>query len=210
MATVHYFYDPLCGWCYAAKPLVDVLRSVSGLAIELHGGGLFAQPTHLPQAKRAMIRDADARIADMSGQEFGKAYLDGLLPDDKTVFHSRPTIAAVLAAQRLAPERALDMVSAIQLAHYVEGRRVVEEPVLVSLAAGIGLPEAAFTQALHAVPVDAHIDETRGLMARLGLGGFPSLILEQDGNLYALPHQQFYGQPDAFRQALSQLLASER
>ncbi|MBF9233181.1 DsbA family protein [Microvirga alba] len=207
MAIVHYFYDPLCGWCYAAKPLVDVLSTIPGLEIRLHGGGLWAEPTHLPPPKRDMIRAADGRIAELSGQTFGSAYLDGLLPDEKTVFHSRPTIAAVLAAQSLDPTRALTMLGAIQHAHYVDGRRVVEDAVLTSLAAEIGFREDAFTEAFRAIPVDAHIDETRGLMARLGLGGFPSLILEHEGNLYALPHQQFYGRPREFLDALKRLPA---
>ncbi|MGU3847546.1 DsbA family protein, partial [Vibrio diabolicus] len=23
MVTVHYFFDPMCGWCYGASPLIE-------------------------------------------------------------------------------------------------------------------------------------------------------------------------------------------
>ncbi|EOD5239980.1 DsbA family protein, partial [Vibrio parahaemolyticus] len=25
MVTVHYFFDPMCGWCYGASPLIEAL-----------------------------------------------------------------------------------------------------------------------------------------------------------------------------------------
>ena len=45
-----------------------------------------------------MMRSTDDRIAKLTGQRFGAAYLDGLLINSATIWHSRPTIAAVLAA----------------------------------------------------------------------------------------------------------------
>jgi len=39
VATLHYFHDPLCGWCYAAAPLVTAAAAVPGVALKLHGGG---------------------------------------------------------------------------------------------------------------------------------------------------------------------------
>lgn len=45
MATLHYIFDPLCGWCYGAAPLVEAARTVPGLAVAFHGGGMLAGPT---------------------------------------------------------------------------------------------------------------------------------------------------------------------
>jgi putative protein-disulfide isomerase len=28
MTTLHYIFDPLCGWCYGAAPLVAAARTV--------------------------------------------------------------------------------------------------------------------------------------------------------------------------------------
>jgi putative protein-disulfide isomerase len=39
-AVLHYIYDPLCGWCYGAEPLVFAASKVDGLALSMHAGGL--------------------------------------------------------------------------------------------------------------------------------------------------------------------------
>ena len=64
---LHYVHDPLCGWCYAAAPMVDAVRK-AGIPLSLHGGGLWADPTGLSADKAAYIRKSDARIASLSGQ----------------------------------------------------------------------------------------------------------------------------------------------
>ncbi|WP_169295634.1 hypothetical protein [Advenella sp. EE-W14] len=88
---LHYIYDPLCGWCYAAESLLETaIASGSGLyELELHAGGLF-QRMHIPAGKRDMIRQSDARISQMTGQIFGDAYLKGLLDNPQTIFDSLP------------------------------------------------------------------------------------------------------------------------
>lgn len=70
-ATLHYFYDPLCGWCYAAAPLLAMAAKISGLAVELHGGGLLSGPDRCrvtPELRRYVMQH-DRRIA---GRTTGK------------------------------------------------------------------------------------------------------------------------------------------
>ena len=200
--VLHYYHDPLCGWCYAAEPLVQA--AAAEWPVVLHGGGLWDPAGRVPDAKRAQIKVTDRRIHDMTGQVFGVGYLDGLLDDPTTVFHSRPTIAAILAAEQIDGDAALPMLSAIQRAHYVEGRRVVETPVLVDLARTLGLAAAPFVAALDAAPVDRHIREARAEMRQHGLHGFPSFVVEHDGVLRRLAHESCYGNPQSFlRQIIS-------
>ncbi|HEY5567453.1 MAG TPA: DsbA family protein [Gammaproteobacteria bacterium] len=190
-AILHYIYDPLCGWCYGAEPLVTAAASTAGIELRLHAGGLWPEPTTLPDGTRRYIQQADARIASMSGQPFGPAYLSGLLLDPNMVLYSLPPIAAILAAQSIVPEKALPMLRAIQRAHYVEGRRVVEHTVLCDIAVECGLERKEFEAALRKAPAERHIGETRQLMHRVGSGGFPTFVLEKDGRLGAVPHQRY-------------------
>ena len=198
---LHYVYDPLCGWCYAAEPLVKAAAD-AGVAIVLHGGGLWDPAVHAPEAKRRSMRETDARIAQLTGQAFGEAYIDGLLVDPASVWWSRPTIAAVLAAESLEAGRGLAMIAAVQRAHYVEGRRVVEDTVLAEAAGSIGQDPARFTQALRTASVDAHIQATRRLMRSHGLQGFPGFLLERDGRVTRLPHEACYSRPADFVAAI--------
>jgi putative protein-disulfide isomerase len=205
-ATLHFIYDPLCGWCYCAEPLVNAAEKVDGLAIRLHGGGLWPEPTRLPEETRRYIRQMDERAARISGQPYGQAYLEGLLPDPTMTLDSRPTTAAVLAAEQLAGQ-GLAMLRGIQHAHYERGRKVVEPDVLADVAAEIGLDRTAFAQAVATVPVDAHITNSRRLMQQIGAGGFPAFVLEADGQWYGVPHQRYASDPAGFAAWLSQSIA---
>ena len=200
---LHYVHDPLCGWCYAAEPLVRAAIDAN-IAVVLHGGGLWDRPIHAPGAKRRMMRATDGRISELTGQPFGPAYLDGLLIDPVTIWHSRPTIAAILAARSVDASTSVPMLSAIQRAHYVDGRRVVEEAVLADLAGALGLDRTGFAAALGAVPVDRHIEDTRVMMSRHGLHGYPSFLLERDGLLTRFGHEDHYGRPREFVAAIRQ------
>ncbi|TIX61245.1 MAG: DsbA family protein, partial [Mesorhizobium sp.] len=40
-ATLTYLFDPLCGWCYGATPMLDRLEK-SGVVLELLPTGLFS------------------------------------------------------------------------------------------------------------------------------------------------------------------------
>lgn len=166
--------------------------------LRLHGGGLIDQPQRLPEAKRRQIRQADGRIAALTGQVFGPAYLDHLLDDPATIWHSQPTIAAMLAARAIDPGKELRMMQAVQTAHYADGLRVVEPPVLIALAGQLGLPEAAFEAAHRTAPVAAHIDATRALMDRMQARGYPTFLLQVAGRLVRVDHEFAYGNPEGF------------
>jgi putative protein-disulfide isomerase len=199
---LHYVHDPLCGWCYAATPMVEAVES-AGLKLKLHGGGLWDQKTRLDINKRNYIRQSDRRIATLAGREFGAPYLDGLLNDDTTVFWSRPTIAAVLNAGALGEGADLAMLHAIQAAHYQRGLHVVDSSVLQHLAVDIGLDGDEFSTAINDIPVDEHIQETRRWMQQFGLGGYPSFVVECEGKYARVAHETFYGSPKSFLQAVS-------
>jgi putative protein-disulfide isomerase len=210
-ATLHYIYDPLCGWCYGAEPLVWAAAKVDGLALRMHAGGLWPQPTRLPDATRRYIAQADARVGQMSGQPYGEPYLNGLLFDPELVLESRPVIAAVLAAQSLDADKALPMLRAIQHAHYERGQHVVRDATLREAAAEIGLDVAAFEQARAAVPVDEHIAQSQELMNNVGAQGFPTFVLQIGNDWFAVPHGRFASTPAKFAEWLDgQLRAHSR
>ncbi|UVM39099.1 DsbA family protein [Pseudomonas sp. B21-017] len=205
--TLHYIYDPLCGWCYGAKPLVQAAQTV--LPVIGHGGGMMSganRQTVSPQL-RNYVMPHDRRIAEYTGQPFGEAYFEGLLRDETAVFDSTPPIAAVLAAEQIAG-RGLELLGRLQTAHYVEGRRIADEAVLLELAAQTGLEPEAFQQAFSAADIGRHIKDSRALLARVGGQGFPTFALEQDGQFTLVDIGPWLGKPQAFAQWLSQSLSA--
>ncbi len=191
MTTLHYVFDPLCGWCYGAAPLISAARDVPDLTIVLHAGGMMAGANrHAVTSKlRDYVMSHDKRIAQLSGQTFGSAYFDELLCDSNAVLDSAPPSTAILAAEELAG-RGLDMLHRLQLAHYVEGRRIADTAVLVQLAQELGLTPRAFAETfacLAGAVTERHFTESHHWLARIGAQGFPTIALEHaDGTLARL------------------------
>lgn len=205
---LHYIYDPLCGWCYGAKPLVQAAQAV--LPVIAHGGGMMtgANRQRVSPRLRDYVMPHDRRIAEYTGQPFGEAYFEGLLRDETAVFDSAPPIAAVLAAQQVAG-RGLELLGRLQSAHYVEGRRIVDETVLIELANDIGLEAEAFQSAFENADTDRHIKASRALLASVGGHGFPTFALEQDGQFTLIDISPWLGKPQAFAAWLSQSLPAD-
>ena len=209
-ATLHLIHDPLCGWCYAAAPLVEAAGRLPGLTVQLHGGGMLVgeRRLRLTPAWRAYVMPHDQRIAQLTGQPFGAAYTDGLLQDDTVVLDSAPPTTALLAAQALGLP-GLTLLHRLQQAHFVEGQRIAEPAVLRALAAELGLDEAAFgaqLDALAGAPTEAHFTQSRALLDWLGGQGFPTLALEHAGRWTPLPVGQHLGRPEAFVAAVQAVL----
>ncbi|MGL4207650.1 MAG: DsbA family protein, partial [Aeromonadaceae bacterium] len=70
---LHYIYDPLCGWCYGAAPLLQAANQLADLEIELHAGGLWlgSRRQTMGTALRDYVRPHDERIQALTGQHFG-------------------------------------------------------------------------------------------------------------------------------------------
>ena len=204
--VLHYIYDPLCGWCYGAKPLIDVARGI--LPVVAHGGGMMAGAQRQPVS--AQLRDYvmphDHRIAQYTGQPFGEAYFEGLLCDTTAVFDSQPPTTAVLAAEQLAG-RGLELLGRLQTAHYVEGRRIADIDVLMAIAAEMGLEADGFRAAYDAASgevTQAHFKASRGLLSRVGGQGFPTVVLEQSGQYQVIDLGPYLGKPEVFAAWLRQ------
>ncbi|MBO9536240.1 DsbA family protein [Herbaspirillum sp.] len=206
--ALHYIYDPLCGWCYGAAPLVAAARKV--LPVQAHGGGMMAGPSRrqVDAGLRNYVMPHDRRIAQMTGQTFGDNYFNGLLTDTSAVFDSAPPIAAVLAMQALKGNDAgLDMLAVIQLAHYRDGLRISDESTLVALAQKLGADADAFTQALHKIEEEElarHIEASRELLNYVGGRGFPTFVLQRGDTLEVLDVGMWLGRPEEWAQFLQQ------
>jgi len=208
-AVLHYIYDPLCGWCYGAAPLLKAAREVDGLAIVLHGGGMMTGSNRRqvgPQLRNYVMQQ-DHRIAAMTGQPFGDDYFNGLLMDSTATLDSEPPTSAILAAQACAGQ-GLAMLARIQAAHYVQGLRVADATVLRSLALEIGLDPVQFDHAFAAqdgAATQAHIAASRALLNQVGGQGFPTFAVQRGETLQMLDTGRFLGQEQAWKAVLMQV-----
>lgn len=182
--VLHYIFDPLCGWCYAAAPLVKAARNVPGLSLRWHAGGMLTgeHKRTIDAQFRDYVLPHDQRIEAMTGQPFGDAYTNGLLLAAGTVLDSEPPITALLAAEQLGG-LGLEMLSAEQKAYYVDGQPISAREVLVKIAADLGLPATQFDaayMALQGQSTQEHIQMSRQLLGMVQGQGFPTFALEFD------------------------------
>ncbi|PIW62463.1 DsbA family protein [Shewanella sp. CG12_big_fil_rev_8_21_14_0_65_47_15] len=196
--TLHAIIDPLCGWCYAAAPLLDAAAK-AGFTIQLHGGGMLtgSRRKQIDANWRDYVMPHDLRIAELTGQPFGESYFDGLLRDTTIVLDSAPPIKAMLAVDTMGGD-ALAYLHSVQLAHYRDGHCASDEGNLARLAVELGLDPISFAQ--HYAQGDdklyKHILGSRALLNLIGAQGFPTMAMEtEDGKITAININRYYGQP---------------
>ncbi|WP_321960569.1 DsbA family protein [Paraburkholderia sp. J7] len=200
--TLHYIYDPFCGWCFGAGPLLTEAREIEGLHVEPHSVGMLAGPRSKMMSPewRDFVRPHEKRITAYSHVEFGAPYVNGTLEDPSVALDSGVPTAAMLAAEKLSG-RGLEMLKRLQRAYYVEGLPISNREVILSLADELGYERQsfvkAFEDALH-VTLESHIEASNQLLSRLNARGFPAFALEIGGELEALPVGRYFGRPEKF------------
>ena len=207
--TLHYVYDPLCGWCYGAAPLLEATAGLPTLQIALHAGGLWLGSRRQPmgQALRDHVRPHDERIQALTGQPFGERYFNELLLSDGLLLDSEPPIRAILAVTELGGNE-LRLLHRIQQSHYLDGQWVGDQAHLARLAQEQGITPEAFALAFGQVDLAGHLAQSQGWLRQLGGQGFPTLGLMLGESLIPLPVSSFLGEPQAFASHLAALMAA--
>ncbi|WP_282175944.1 DsbA family protein [Vibrio nereis] len=206
MVTIHYFYDPMCGWCYGATPLVESIVRSDKFKVALHPGGMLPAKTIEP-AFRQHILDSDQRISKLTGVQFGQHYLERVTGNEELVLDSYLPIRAVLVGEALGLNP-FTMLKAIQKAHYMDGKAVNKLTTLEEIAVQLGLDQKVWQEKMQTgqtLEIDA-IDNSHRLMARLGVQGYPTIFLEDKGQLKRLPHTEYYGQAEQWHDFLDSLI----
>jgi putative protein-disulfide isomerase len=204
MNTLHYVFDPLCGWCYGASAIVTALAGAEDVRLELLPSGLFREDgaRSMDDGFAAYAWSNDQRIERLTGQRFSQRYRDHVLADRVQRLDSGPATRALTAVSMTAPQREVEALKAIQLARYVDGKDVTQIDVLAATLDALGLPDAARmlradTPALHAA-VDARVAEAQAVMQQVGARGVPTFVLQSGDRKQLLDAGAAYSDPAAF------------
>lgn len=202
--TLHYLFDPLCGWCYGAGGTVAALAAMPGVALRLLPTGLFSVEGARPMTDdfAAYAWSNDQRIERLTGQRFTEQYRRDVLADHRQMFDSGPATVALTAVALTAPAREVEALKRIQQARYVEGRDVTSLDTLVALLKALGLDDAAQHLARpDAALLDANrarVAQAQALLQQFGARGVPAFILEHNGQRQLLPSNAVFSNPEAF------------
>jgi putative protein-disulfide isomerase len=209
--TLHYLFDPLCGWCYGATPTVSGLLELPGVRLELLPTGMFSGEAARPMddAFASYAWANDQRIERLTGQRFTEPYRHKVLGNRHQLFDSGPATVALTAVALTDPARELDALKAIQHARYVDGGDVTSLLALAGLLEALGLHEAAAKVAQPDADLlganRTRVRRARALMQEFRARGVPTLIVESGGKRRVLDHAAAYANPQAL---ISQLQAA--
>ncbi|MEQ4618683.1 MAG: DsbA family protein [Corticimicrobacter sp.] len=207
--TIHYIYDPLCGWCYGALPALLALQTQTGITLQMHPSGLFSGTGARPMDSEfaAYAWRNDQRIASLTGQRFTERYHSQILETAGLRFDSGPATLALTAVHLAQPERELDALQAIQQARYIDGLDTTRTDVLVAVLQAQGFDTAATLLTAPDTHLQTHnlarVEQARSLMQQLGARGVPSLAVNMDNQLYAVDTSEAYANPQAFAHQLA-------
>ncbi|WP_406456621.1 DsbA family protein [Streptomyces sp. NBC_01622] len=177
-----YVFDAYCGWSHGfSGTLSEVAARHPELPVEVVSGGLFTGSRRVPIRQFGYVQGANAKIAELTGAEFGAAY-EQLIADGSFVMDSEAAARGVAALRQVAPDHAAELAAALQAAFYVDGRSLSEAATYRKVAQAAGLDADAVVAAFEAPDAQtaARADFRRAV--QLGVTGFPTL-LAVDGDL---------------------------
>ena len=202
--TLHYIFDPLCGWCYGAGATLAAIVDTGQVELRLWPSGLFSGDGARPidDAFAAYAWSNDQRIERLTGRRFSERYRAEVLSDRRQMLDSGPASVALTAVALSRPGRELEALKAIQQARYVDGQDVTRLETLAAILEGLDLLQAAasLTQP-DASLLHTHRDrvaEAQSMLRHFGAQGVPTFIVERDGGRQLLHSSALFSDPQAF------------
>ncbi len=145
-----YVFDAYCGWSHGfTATLREVATRHPELPVEAVSGGLFTGGRRVPIREFGYVQGANAKIAELTGAEFGEAY-ERLIADGSFVMDSEAAARGVAALRQVAPDRAAELATALQHAFYVDGLSLSEAATYRKVAEAAGLDADAVVAAFEA------------------------------------------------------------
>src|SRR4051794_12821063 len=154
MKLVHVF-DAYCGWSHGfSDTLHEVVSRHPELEVEVVSGGLFVGERRVPIREFGYVQGANAKIAELTGAEFGDGYAR-LIADGSFVMDSSAAARGFAALRQAAPDRAAELAAALQQAFYVDGLSLSEPETYRTVAEAAGLDAGSVVTAFASPAAEA-------------------------------------------------------
>ncbi len=190
-ATLFYFHDPMCSWCWGYQATWQRLLEKLPLHINLAyvlGGLAEDDDRPMPIDMQEAIQGHWRRIAEELGAEFNFEFWQKCQPRRSTY----PACRAVVAASNHTTDElsghglALAMILAIQKAYYLRAMNPSNIDTLCELAEELGIDREAFYQDMMSDKTEQSLQEQIAYSRNVGVSSFPSLLLDYKEKQYRL------------------------
>jgi len=173
----------MCSWCWGFRPVSDRLCAElpdSVRLVKIVGGLAPDSDQPMPPELLEKLPQAWTRIQEMLGTEFNFDFWTKCKPRRSTY----PACRAVLAAGK--QDKYDEMIDAIQRAYYLRAMNPSDLDTLETLATELGLDNGRFASDIRSDDIEQALRQQVQLARNSPIDGFPSLVLERDGELTAV------------------------
>ena len=176
-----YGFDAYCGWCYGFGPAVRAFAAENRDRIDLRvlSGGLFTGSKAQPIGSYPHIPQANKRISELTGVEFGQGY-QAVLEAGTRLMDSEDAAAGLIALRREDLSRSVEFAGAIQSAWYLDGADLADVEVYRRLAGELGLDADRVAAAFEDPSARSEAQEDFRELRRLGVDSYPTLLLHTE------------------------------
>lgn len=189
--TLHYFQDTLCGWCYGFGPTIMRVADEwsEHLDVVVYSGGMITGDNTRALSEMAdFIREARKRVEETTGVSFGDRFLHGLLTRQDIVLDSEPPARALETMRALRPENMVAFSHRLQSALYADGMDMNSDTTYRMLATEANLDADQFLHVMNSSEIHDAVADEFEYVSSLGIGGFPTVLLEIEDNVHMLAH----------------------
>ena len=185
--TLYYVHDPMCSWCWGFRPVWQEIRqNLDGnIQVKYILGGLAPDIDEImPVAMQQDIAGYWRKIRQyIPNTEFNFDFWQQCEPRRSTY----PACRAVIAARKQQADIELAMIEGIQKAYYLHAQNPSNDDTLISLAVNLGLDKTRFSEDLNAQSTQNELLEEIQFSRSIGAQGFPSMVLEKNGQAQLVP-----------------------
>jgi putative protein-disulfide isomerase len=205
MATLYFYHDPMCSWCWGYRPVSDqVLSNLphSLRLVKIVGGLAPDSDEPMPDSLLEGLPKAWSRIHELLGTEFNFDFWTKCKPRRSTYAACR----AVLAAGK--QDRYDEMIDAIQRAYYLRAMNPSDLDTLELLSSELGLDAKKFADQIRSAEIEDELQQQINFSRQSPIDGFPSLVIEIDGQLITVKRD--YKDPQPTLDHIDQLISGSQ
>lgn len=190
--TIRYVGDPMCSWCWGISPTLKELAEYcdsNNINFTVHVGGLRPGGGDEWNSQfKAFLRHEWETIQQRTGQPFGFSVLDKpeFNYDTEPASRAVVTMTMLLQHQPDNSKAVLAFFSGIQKQFYVDGADPKQPEFYRILCAEAGVDYDAFLQVFQSANAKAATVQEFQRCRSWGVRGFPSILLDVNGNLTLL------------------------
>ena len=178
--TIIYIGDPMCSWCYGFAPeILKVKEHYSDFDFKLVMGGLRPYGKETMKELGDFLKHHWKDVHKASDQPFSY----DILKNESFVYDTEPACRATVVAREMKPEIEFPFFKAIQSRFYVHNDNTNNMETYLLLAEEFGLDKEEFKKQFESEEIKKKTQEDFSLSSQMGIKGFPSVIISQNGNL---------------------------